>query len=151
MQGRWPMFHQGLTMGIGRISHVGIPPILWICFRGLKHVCVAMCFGQNAGCSNRCNLSIALHKTRMRRHVFRRNKSIPINQEVIRLTGQSAHRPTHGLKGGLQNVHPVNFIGGYKGHGPRNGLGFNFCAQRLSLSCREFFAVIQWQSLCHLR
>ena len=146
VQWRRTQIRKRLSVGDGGIPHVGLPAVIGIGFRGLEHVGIAVGFGQNAGRGNRGHLGIAFDKARMRRHVRSRGEPIAINQQMVRLSRQTADGPAHGFERGLQDVHSVDFLWRHEGNSPSNRLRFDAFSQALTLRCREFFAVVQRQT-----
>ena len=71
-----------------------------------------------------------------------RAEAVAIDGDELRRDGELPNGGIHAFERGIENVYLVDTPGRNLGHGPRYGLAFDDCAQRIAVACRHLFRVV---------
>jgi hypothetical protein len=86
----------------------------WVEIIGLPHQTVSGYFGHNRRRSNGVAKTIALdYQVKGQRAFLEVNK---VQQQVLRLDGETGYRPQHGSDIGLTDAYPVDLLRAFLGH-----------------------------------
>ena len=106
------------------------------------HVVVAAGLGQNGGGGDGQVFTVAFHNG-AEGNVGVGLETIAVDDDEFRAHAELVECPVHGQNGSVENVDLVDFFGCHDTYGPRRRVALDNVAQGVSLSCREFFGVVE--------
>ena len=142
MIGRSAMQAYALTMFLGRIAGIAVPPIVRVLLMEFRHIVVAVSLGKYRRRSDGEVFAIALDDRRVRKVVVF-VESVAVDDERLRTHLQLVDSTVHGGDAGTEDVHLVDFLRTDDTHSPCYGVALNLLTQHIALLRCELFGVVQ--------
>lgn len=136
------MFFQCFSVGGSAVAFVAVPSVLWEFLMEMKHVFVAVSFGQDAGGGDGGEFSVPFDDALVA-DFWVGFETVAIDQQKRRFLFQRGDGPVHGQEASLEDVDRINLLDG--GGGDREGQGFFFDegTKDLPVLFADLFGIVQ--------
>ena len=136
------MLADGLTVFLGGIALVAQPIVLGVFLGKGVHIVITKRFGEDARCSYRQILAIALDYGGVWQ-VMIRFETVAIDDDGLRTDSELVEGAVHGENRGIEDVDFVNFPGCDHSYRPCHGITHDDLTQGVALPLRELLGVIE--------